>query len=117
MFRNIAHSIIADITFPNWTFVLEERDPGFLLYARFSAMEGQQTTRKWYISPWATKSELVQTALKLVITALEHEAREQFRYKDVAVFGPHFDVDRLHEIAQLKEHEDRRPECAYADHR
>ena len=52
-------------------------------------------TRRWYISRDTTKSEVVQTALKCVLTALEHEAREQFTYCGRAIFGPHFDVDAL----------------------
>jgi hypothetical protein len=45
-----------------------------------------------------TRSEVVQTALKAVLSAEEHEARERFLYKGKAVFGPHFDVDVLHSI-------------------
>jgi hypothetical protein len=51
--------------------------------------------RKWYLSPHMTKSEFVQTALKAVLTALEHEARECFLYKGWPVFDPHYDVDKL----------------------
>ncbi len=32
--------------------------------------------RKWFLSPHMTKSEVVATAFKAVLTALEHEARE-----------------------------------------
>nr|WP_315206420.1 hypothetical protein [uncultured Albidiferax sp.] len=42
-----------------------------------------------------TPSEVVQTALKCVLTSLEHEARENFKYKGAPIFGPHFDVDDL----------------------
>ena len=90
MFKNALNTIIKDIKFNDWTFVVEDRDPGFLFYARFRVcpcspteqIGPEQTTRKWYISPWATKSEVVQTALKLVLTALEHEARENFVTKN-----------------------------------
>jgi hypothetical protein len=48
----------------------------------------------------------VQTALKAVLTAEEHEAREQFFYRGGAVFGPHINVDRLWTIAdELDERE------------
>jgi hypothetical protein len=30
---------------------------------------------------------------------LEHEAREQFKYRGRAVFGPHMDVDELWKLA------------------
>ena len=29
---------------------------------------------------------------------MEHEAREQFRYRGLAIFGPRFNVDRLAEL-------------------
>ncbi len=54
-----------------------------------------QTGRKWMLSPHMTKSEVVQTAFKAVMTAIEHETREKFRYRSTAIFGPHFNVDDL----------------------
>jgi hypothetical protein len=54
-----------------------------------------QKGRKWFLSPYMTKSEVVQTALKAVLTAEEHEARERFTYKGKCIFGPHFCIDRL----------------------
>jgi len=62
----------------------------------------RQTSRKWRLSTYMTKSELVQTALKAVLTAEEHEARETFHYKGEAIFGPHFDIEELVRIAQEK---------------
>lgn len=56
--------------------------------------------RKWYLSPHMTKSELVATAFKAVLTFQEHEAREQFTYRGRRVFGPHIDIDALHEVAE-----------------
>jgi hypothetical protein len=56
--------------------------------------------RQWRISQHATKSEVVQTAMKAVLTALEHEAREEFLYADTAIFGPHFNVDDLVVLAK-----------------
>lgn len=52
-------------------------------------------SRKWMLSAHMTKSEVVQTAFKAVMTAVEHETREQFIYKGAAIFGPHFNVDHL----------------------
>ncbi len=63
-------------------------------------------SRKWYLSPFMTRSEIVQTAFKAVMTAVEHEVRENFKYKDELIFGPHFDVDRLHELCLMKDHLD-----------
>lgn len=58
-----------------------------------------QSGRKWFLSRYMTRSEIVQTAFKAIISAVEHEAREEFTYKGVAIYGPHFDVEALHELA------------------
>jgi hypothetical protein len=57
-----------------------------------------QATRRWFISPQMTRSEIVQTCFKCIITSTEHRAREWFTYREKAIFGPHFNVDVLHAI-------------------
>ena len=42
-----------------------------------------------------TRSEIVSTAFLAVLTALEHEAREQFRYRGRPIYSPHYDVEVL----------------------
>lgn len=44
-------------------------------------------------------SELVRTAYKAVQTAMMHELDEKFKYKGVAIYDPHRNVDLLVEIA------------------
>jgi hypothetical protein len=51
--------------------------------------------RCWRLSEHMTPTEIVLTAFKAVLTALEHEAREQFTYKGVAVLDSHIDVEEL----------------------
>ena len=58
----------------------------------------QWSSRKWLLSYHMTRSEIVQTALKAVLTAVEHEARERFLYRGQPIFGPHYNVDRLVDI-------------------
>lgn len=65
--------------------------------------EGFQTGRKWKLSPYMCKSEVVQTVWSAYKAWLEHEARESFRFNGRPVFGPHFDVDKMWELA---EHDD-----------
>lgn len=62
-----------------------------------------QLTRRWFISPHMTDSEIVRTAFKCIITSMEHRTREWFTYKGRAIFGPHFDVDVLHGVCGQKE--------------
>lgn len=108
MDRPTAQAILAQIAFPGYAF---EVDGDFAhatyLQASFLApctvtpdQPVAQKTRKWVLSSHMTRSELVQTAFKCVLTSVEHEARELFRYRGTAVFGPHFDVEQLHELCK-----------------
>lgn len=56
--------------------------------------------RKWKWSQFMTKSEVVTTALKAVLQYEEHEARENFKYKGLSIFDPHYDVDKLFSLRQ-----------------
>lgn len=51
--------------------------------------------RKWYISEYATDSEVVQTALLAALQFEEHEAREAFRFDGERIYGPHIDAISL----------------------
>ena len=64
--------------------------------------------RKWRLSPHMTKSEVIATALKAVLTALEHEAREQFTYRGERIYSPHYDVDQLVALRRTGVSEDTR---------
>lgn len=61
----------------------------------------RQHGRKWLLSPHMTRSELVTTAIKAVLTAIEHEAREEFLYRGEMIFAPHFDVEDLVTLSQV----------------
>jgi len=93
--------ILNRIEYKNWAFFVNEDKGALYLQLRFLApdnLTGEdslQSCRRWLLSRHMTPSEIVGTALKAVITAEEHEAREQFRYKGEAVFGPHIDVEAL----------------------
>lgn len=63
-----------------------------------------QRGRKWYISPHATESEIVQTMLRAALDSAEHQVREHFGYIKAGetipklIYGPHFDKDALYDI-------------------
>lgn len=72
-------------------------------YLRVSAPEGTCNVtgqalpwkgRKWRLSRHMTDMEFMLTALKAILTAQEHEARECFRVDGVALFDSHLDLDR-----------------------
>lgn len=106
--------IVSAIEFQDWHFTVGEMtrngSPGFYLQVYFWAADNEgnrpemtrQNGRPWYVSSWATPAEVVQTALKAVLTALEHEAREQFLYQGKAIFGPHLDLQALLQMADRK---------------
>jgi hypothetical protein len=83
--------LMKSVTYKKWSFRILEKGDGFLLQCGWA--NNCQRSRKWYVSPHMTKSEVVQTAFKMVVTAEEHEAREQFQFRGVPIFNPHFNVD------------------------
>ena len=102
--------IISLVHFEDYTFEVKEGMTLFSCYLQASYFEPDiitgedslQKTRKWMLSRHMVKSEVVQTAFKCVITSLEHRAREHFLYRNERIFGPHFDVEALYEIAKAK---------------
>lgn len=63
----------------------------------------RHTGRKWLLSEHMTESEVVLTALKAVLTAEEHEARENFRYNGKQIVNPHPSIAALNVVADNQE--------------
>lgn len=90
MYLPAIQKLLSHISYKDWAFhcgmVGEDH---FYLQIRFK--DGQETWsgRKWLLSQHMTESEIYQTALKAVLTAEEHEAREKFLVGGRAIFGPH----------------------------
>lgn len=93
--------VLSRITFPGFTFIVQEyaHRPTLQIECKgtcnISGADLTWTSRKWLLSWHMTDGEVVQTAFKAVMTALEHEAREQFTYRGVTVFDPHYDIEKL----------------------
>lgn len=96
------------VEFQDWKFRVSKDESRLFLQLRWMdtcTVTGKtvpQSSRKWLLSPHMTKSEFVQTCLKAVLTAMEHEVREQFKYRGEAVYRPHYNVDALHELCTAK---------------
>lgn len=86
------------INYKGWEFRTGHFNGGFYIQVAFEADGEEWSGRKWYVSSHATISEVFQTALKAVLTAEEHEAREHFLVDNKAVFGPHIDIEKLLEL-------------------
>lgn len=103
MSANYFKEILKDVQYRNWKFLVGIDGSRHYLQVRFLALDAvhggakYETGRKWFLSDHMTRSEVVQTALKAVLTAEEHEARENFLYNGKRIFGPHIDVDALWE--------------------
>ena len=106
MTQNEIRFLLDQIEYKDWHFRLGVKGPVLYLQVVFQAPDNddpgrleQQKGRKWMLSEHMTRSEIVLTALKAVLTAEEHEAREKFLYKGKAVFNPHFDIEKYVALA------------------
>jgi hypothetical protein len=93
------------VSFPGYEFSVTMDGRGAIyLQAAYREADTQtmqaerQLTRRWFMSPEMTRSEIVSTAFKCIITSQEHRTREWFKYRGNAIFMPHFDVDALWEL-------------------
>lgn len=59
------------------------------------APEGGHTGRKWMLSPFMTRTEIVRTAYLACRAYMLHEFDELFKYRERPIFNPHMDVDAL----------------------
>ena len=116
VFETRVQNVIKRIIYKDWAFHIGKDGIGlYYMQIRFVACDPQSKPhaewagRKWRLSTFMTDSEIVQTALKAVLAAEEHEAREAFLYRGRAIFGPHFNVDRLWELSGDPEAKDVRP--------
>jgi hypothetical protein len=102
-------AVLSQISFQDWAFVVDERRAVLYLQVQFTVPDPsadgvvtQLRGRNWLLSEFMTPSEVVLTAFKAVLTALEHEARESFTYRGRPILGPHFDVEALVELADAQ---------------
>lgn len=65
----------------------------------WNAPATKQPGRKWYISPFMTEGEVVQTALMAALAFEEHEVREAFTYCGRPLYGPHININAQLHIA------------------
>ena len=104
-------AISEDIALPTAFRLLVRRDradDGGRYYFQIEARRRDTFTGEWgtgrggkaYLSPYATDSELVQTAFGLYKAYAEHEVRETFLWRGRRVFGPHIDTAALWEVAE-----------------
>lgn len=106
-------AVVAQIRYKNWQFLIAP-DESYLQVRFLTADDGPWSGRKWRLSKHMTRSEIVQTAFMAALACEEHECRETFKYREQAVFGPHFNVEalvKLCEQGQLEVREVNYPEA------
>lgn len=107
---DVAKSIVQDCEFTDYTFAVSVSRTG-AVYLQGTYLEAdtvtsvveRQYTRRWFLSPEMSRSEIVSTVFKCALTSMEHRTREWFLYKGRAVYQPHYDVDALWDICQKRE--------------
>ena len=93
------HRIVSEVRCPPYTFKLIEKGPEIwllqLTYVENDTGTGElslQKTRKWYISPYSTTTEIVETCYAACLRSAKHRIREHFTYVDRQVMSPHFHI-------------------------
>lgn len=112
---NLVANVLTQLHYPGLTF--EATYEGNHWHIRVACLKGvcNETGKEWSwhgrwwrISNFTTKQEVVGTAFKALITALEHEARENFLYRGQPIYDGHLDVDYLADCMTMEDPLDRR---------
>lgn len=95
--------ILQNIQYKDWQFEAVQESADIILVRVYFQTGSYQYGRWWVIENDHNVSQVVQTVLKAILTAEEHEAREEFRYHGKRIFGPHIDVNFLSDSVGKKE--------------
>lgn len=99
--KNHILEIFDKVRYEGHAWHVEPSGHGFLVQIRYNERDvdtgelKEQHGRKWYVSPHATESEIVQTMLLAAKQSAEHRVREHFLYLGRRIFSPHFKVGAL----------------------
>lgn len=100
--------IISQINFPGRQLWLGVMGDGYYIQVRYfekdvdTGIEARQHARKWYISPWATETEVVETAYAALCRSALHVVGEHFQYKGRRIYSPHLDVNARLALCESK---------------
>lgn len=113
-FLDKAADVLARIDYPGYTFQLSDnpRKPWLRVHCDEGTcnVTGEPMSwngRKWLLSVHMTETEIVWTAFKAVLTALEHEARELFTVDGVAVADSHLSINEMVSFARAAQSDGR----------
>lgn len=107
--RKEIEAILANIRFLDRKFLLLDKSDGFLLQLSYEEADidtnelKKQKSRKYYVSPYMTETEIVDTAFFCVMRSQEHVTREHFLYKGYRVQSPHFSIGGRLDLCTMKQ--------------
>lgn len=89
--REQIQKILDDVSFQDRKFLLLDKGDDYLI--QMSYMEPDVgKARKWYVSPFMSESEIVETCWAAVQRSQLHIASEYFMYRGKRVYSQHFDI-------------------------
>lgn len=108
-------AIIDEVKFLDRSFRLMKKGDGYLIqlaYMEEDIITGKrelQKSRKHYISPHMTTSEIVETMLLCAERSMMHVVHEHFLFAGRRVYSPHFSVNARMRLCDEKAYDKREP--------
>lgn len=68
-----------------------------------------QRARKWYLSPYSTETEIVETVFAACKRSMDHVLKEHFLYRGQRIYSPHIDINARLKMIQENEFDARKP--------
>jgi hypothetical protein len=108
-------AILNNVTFPDRTWVVTCKADGWMLQVSYyeedieTGLVELQKSRKYYVSPFSTETEVVDTCFLCLMRSFEHVIREHFLYKGRRVQSPHFSMSARIEMCDRLMYDKRKP--------
>lgn len=101
MTKSRVQRIVNDIRYCDWTILVGDDylQVSFIAPDCDTGEMAIQACRMWKWTSDMNETDIVNTAMKAVLAAVEHEAKENFFYQGKRVFNPHVSIDALLSIA------------------
>ena len=107
--------IVSELEFMDRKFLLLEKGDGYLLQLSYYEADVTrpgsepvlQKSRKWYVSPYSTRTEIVETAYAACLRSMRHVVREHFLFRGRRVMSPHFDIEARLEMCDEERYDTR----------
>ena len=109
--------LLKKVVFMDRKFLVMKKGDGFLLQMSYMELDVdepekgvcEQKTRKWYVSPFSTETEIIESCWAMVCRSQMHVAGEHFTFKGRRIYSPHFDVHARVGLCDDKRFDGRQP--------